>query len=38
MRLYHATGAVQIWHGDSLQGLPFEVDHVITDLDRQGMV
>ena len=31
MNLYHETGAVQIFHGDSLQGLPCEVDHVITD-------
>ena len=31
MLLYHTTGAVQIWHGDSLQGLPCEADHVITD-------
>jgi len=31
MKLYHKAGAVQIWQGDSTEGLPCEVDHVIAD-------
>ena len=31
MRVYHEEGAVQIWNGDSTEGLPCEVDHVLVD-------